>query len=247
MISPLTNKFRVIGIQQRPLWPNSDSKLFTSWDQLVDDLILFFEQENLKQVVGIGHSLGAVVSIMAARKRPDLFRRLILLEPVLFPQYFQWIFKVVPISLRQRTIPVSKIANNRKDQWPDRQTLFDSYRKKRIFRDLSDKVIEDWIDHGTHKTKEGTLKLAFPKDWESKIYATVPYVIGDLFKLQIPIHILRGETTNVISQKVWEQIQKRMPSTQLWELKNASHLAPLEFPSSVAEWILAAAQLEEAF
>ena len=228
-------------MEQRPLWPDSDAQYLKTWDQLADDLIVFLDQQKLEQIVGVGHSLGAVVSVLAARKRPDLFRRLFLLEPVLFPQYFQWIFAVVPIWLRQRIIPVSKIANNRKDQWPDRETLFNSYRQKKIFRDLSDSVLNDWIDHGTFKNKDGQLQLVFPKNWESRVYATVPYVVEDIFNLPIAVHILRGEKTNVISPAMWQRIKNKMTDQRLWELENSTHLAPLEFPDRVGQWILESA------
>ena len=235
-MAPLTKKYRVIGLCQRPLWPNSDPKKLKSWKQLADDLILFFDQQNLKQVIGVGHSLGAVVSAFAAMKRPDLFRRLILLEPVLFPQFFQWILTITPISIRQKIIPIAKIANKRRDQWPNREILFNGYRKKRIFRDLSDEAINDWIDHGTFKDPQGNLRLSFPKAWESRIYATVPYIIDDLIK--IPVHILRGEHTEVISTKIWKKLNYHLPSQNLWNLENASHLAPLEFPEKISKWIM---------
>lgn len=243
-MNPLTEKYRVIGIEQRPLWPDSDPRTLTNWSQLADDLILFFDQQNLRKVVGVGHSLGAVVSLLAASKRPDLFRRLILLEPVLFPQYFQWIFAVVPIFIRQKLIPVSKVANNRKDEWPNREILFNSYRKKRIFRGLSDDMINDWIDHGTIKNAQKSLQLAFPKNWESRVYATVPYVLDDLFKLKIPIHVLRGENTNVITPEIWKRIESNIPASNLWNLQNSSHLAPLEFPAEVGQWILSNAAIK---
>lgn len=227
-------------MEQRPLWPHADPSFLTNWDQLAEDLIVFLDQQKLTKIVGIGHSLGAVVSVLAAKKRPDLFRRLFLLEPVLFPRYFQWIFAVVPIWLRQRVIPVSKIANNRKDQWPNRETLFNSYRQKRIFEKLSDKILNDWIDHGTFKNGLGQRQLVFPKDWESRVYATVPYVLKDIFNLSIPVHILRGEKTNVISPAIWKRIQNHLPAHHLWELKNATHLAPLEFTEQVGEWMLTA-------
>ena len=235
-MAPLTKKYRVIGLCQRPLWPNSDPKKLKSWKQLADDLILFFDQQNLKQVIGVGHSLGAVVSAFAAMKRPDLFRRLILLEPVLLPQFFQWILTITPISIRQKIIPIAKIANKRRDQWPNREILFNGYRKKRIFRDLSDEAINDWIDHGTFKDPQGNLRLSFPKAWESRIYATVPYIIDDLIK--IPVHILRGEHTEVISTKIWKKLNYHLPSQNLWNLENASHLAPLEFPEKISKWIM---------
>ncbi len=239
----MTKDYHVIGIKQRPLWPNANPSTLTDWRQLADDLIQFLDQQNLKNIVGVGHSLGAVVSVFAARKRPDLFRRLILLEPVLFPKYYQWFFKVTPIPLRQQIIPVSKIANKRKDQWQNKEVLFNSYRKKRIFRDLSDQVINDWIEYGTIKDAQGQIKLAFPKAWESRIYATVPYAIDELFKLEIPVHILRGENTDVISPKVWERINKQLPAANLWGLENSSHLVPLEFPNEVAHWIMDAIKL----
>ena len=237
-MTPLTKKYRVIGLFQRPLWPQSDLKKLKRWEQLADDLILFFDQQNLKEIVGVGHSLGAVVSVFAALKRPDLFRRLILLEPVLFPQFYQWILTMTPISIRQKIIPVSKIANKRKDQWPNREVLFEAYRKKRIFRDLSDATINDWIDHGTFKDAQGILRLSFPKAWESRVYATVPYVIDDLIKIKIPVHILRGDNTEVISTKIWKKLNDHLPSQNLWNLENASHLAPLEFPEKISKWIL---------
>ena len=48
-------------------------------DELIADI------EKLQQpVIGIGHSSGSAATILAAGRRPDLFKHLILLDPIIF-------------------------------------------------------------------------------------------------------------------------------------------------------------------
>ncbi|MCP4427116.1 MAG: hypothetical protein GY803_21730 [Chloroflexi bacterium] len=44
--------YRVLAIEQRPLHPNSNPDDLKSWGLLADDLIRFFEQEGLENVIG---------------------------------------------------------------------------------------------------------------------------------------------------------------------------------------------------
>ena len=104
LFQPFTPTYKVIGMHQRPLWENSNPKNFKSWHQLADDLILFFEQQQLKQVIGVGHSMGGVVSIIAAIKRPELFSKLVLIDPVIFPKRFT-IFTLSLIHISEPTRP----------------------------------------------------------------------------------------------------------------------------------------------
>ncbi|MEJ2746327.1 MAG: alpha/beta hydrolase, partial [Anaerolineae bacterium] len=77
-LEALLSHYRVLAIEQRPLWPRSDPQELSSWELLADDLIRFFEQAGLEEVIGVGHSLGGVATMYAAVKRPSLFRKLIL-------------------------------------------------------------------------------------------------------------------------------------------------------------------------
>ena len=238
LLSPLTNDYKVIGMLQRPLWDNSDYNEIKNWHQLADDMIQFLDEQSLKGIVGVGHSLGAIVSVLAASKRPDLFKKLILIEPVIFPKLMTAVNHFMPMSLRKKYVPVAKVALKRKDHWSTEQEIFDSYRKKKIFALLSDASIWDWIKAGIVPHKEGGVTLRFTKQWEAHIYATVTNVLDALDKLTVPFYIMRGAKTNVISDKMWTKLSRKYPTERLIEYKNATHLLPLELQERVANDIL---------
>ena len=238
LLSPLTNDYKVIGMLQRPLWDNSDYNEIKNWHQLADDMIQFLDEQSLKSIVGVGHSLGAIVSVLAASKRPDLFKKLILIEPVIFPKLMTAVNHLMPMSLRKKYVPVAKVALKRKDHWSTEQEIFDSYRKKKIFALLSDASIWDWIKAGIVPHKEGGVTLRFTKQWEAHIYATVTNVLDALDKLTVPFYIMRGAKTNVISDKMWTKLNRKYPTERLIEYKNATHLLPLELQETVANDIL---------
>ena len=238
LLSPLTNDYKVIAMLKRPLWDNSDYNEIKNWHQLADDMIQFFDEQSLKGVVGVGHSLGAIVSVLAAVKRPDLFKKLILIEPVIFPKLMTAVNHLMPMSLRKKYVPVAKVALKRRDHWSTEQEIFDSYRKKKIFALMTDVSIWDWIKAGTVPDKKGGVTLRFTKQWEAHIYATVTNVLNALDKLTVPFYIMRGEKTNVISDKMWTKLNRKYITESLIEYKNATHLLPLELQEVVANDIL---------
>jgi pimeloyl-ACP methyl ester carboxylesterase len=235
LLDPVTQEYQVIGMMQRPLWEDSDYTVVRDWHMLADDLILFLDAHSMKDIVGIGHSLGGVVSVLAADKRPDLFKKLILIEPVIFPKLMTSINHLMPMFLRKKYVPVAKVALNRRDHWDTEQEIFDSYRKKRIFSLLSDETIWDWIRAGIVRDKEGGVTLRFTKQWEAHIYATVTNVLDALDRLKMPFFIMRGEKTNVISDNTWSKLHKKFSDKHLIEYKNTTHLLPLEKPALLAK------------
>jgi len=238
LLTPMTKEYKVIGMLQRPLWNEADYEVVSDWHILADDLITFFDTHGMKNVTGIGHSMGGVVSVLAADKRPDLFKKLILIEPVIFPKLMTSINHLMPMVLRKKYVPVAKVALNRRDHWDTEQDIFDSYRKKRLFSLLSDETIWDWINAGVIKDANGGVKLRFTKEWEAHIYATVTNVLDSLDRLKMPFYIMRGEKTNVISDNTWRKLHKKHPEDQLIEYQNTTHLLPLEKPALLANDIL---------
>jgi pimeloyl-ACP methyl ester carboxylesterase len=238
LIKPLTQEYNVIGMVQRPLWKNSDYNLIKNWQQLADDMIRFFDERSMSGVVGLGHSLGAVVSVLAADKRPDLFKQLILIEPVLFPKLITTINHIMPMAICKKYVPVAKVALRRRDHWSSEQEIFDSYRKKKIFSLMSDVSIWDWIKAGIIPDPKGGVTLRFTKEWEAHMYATVSYSLDAIDRLKIPFYIMRGERTNVISDTTWRKLHSKYSDNQLIEYKDTTHLLPLELPEKVAADIM---------
>lgn len=237
--APLLAKFQLIGIKQRALWPNSHVKQAKGWNQAADDLIAFLDQQGVSGVVGMGHSLGAVATMYAAIKRPDLFSKLVLIEPVFLSPSFLSIAHLMPIQLRRQLNPMVKGALRRRDTWPDKQTMFDLYRQKSVFVNMSDAALWDFVNHGTTPDATGKLRLAYGKEWEAYFYSTPPKVWRQLKQVTQPVLGIRGESSTTLSTESWRRWQQIQPQATLVEIPVSGHLVPFEQPEQVAAEILA--------
>ena len=85
-LQPLTADYDVLAMAQRPLWPGSRPDEMHDWQLFADDLVDFLADHDLHGIIGVGHSLGAVATMMAAVGQPQLFRALVLIEPVFLPR-----------------------------------------------------------------------------------------------------------------------------------------------------------------
>lgn len=243
LMEEFSHDYHAIGIKHRALWPDAQPQEVRNWRRIADDLIDFFDSQSLQGVVGMGHSLGAVVTVFAALKRPDLFSHLVLIEPAfLTSQQLFWLH-LTPPALRKRIWPMASGALKRRDTWDSPQAVFDSYRRKRIFSRLSDEALWDFIRHGTRRkdhaqadSKEVT--LTFPKNWEAHIYTLAPRVWESLKQITHPTLAIRATETNVIAPETWQTWQSLQPEAKFVQIPETGHLVPMERPNVLAQIIL---------
>jgi esterase len=83
VIGPLSRKHRVIAVSLRHFFPEHWDGVGDTYSiaQHVADVIGFIEKLDAGPVDLMGHSRGGHISFRAAQRRPDLLRRLILVEP----------------------------------------------------------------------------------------------------------------------------------------------------------------------
>lgn len=237
LINKLTPHYHVIGMKARPLWPNSKIGEFKSWREGADDLIQFLDEQNLKNVIGVGHSFGAICTLIAANKRPDLFKTLILIEPVVLPKWFLLVSNL-PHFIVKRINPVVKKTLIRTDKWSSRQAVFAHFRSKKVFSLISDDVLWDYVNAATNEGENGQASLSYSKEWETQVYLTIFNPWMDLKRLKKPFLAIRGETSDTIFPKVWQQWKQINRTGKLLEFENCGHLVPLEKPNKLAEEIL---------
>src|SRR5829696_5206276 len=87
----LQTHYHVFGMLLRPLWKDSKPKDIRDWKPFSEDLIQFLappgpvaDDGQGARVIGVGHSIGAIVTLRAALRDPGKFRALVLIDPVLF-------------------------------------------------------------------------------------------------------------------------------------------------------------------
>jgi pimeloyl-ACP methyl ester carboxylesterase len=238
LLDRLGENHQVIAIRQRPLWPNSSPESIESWHDMAEDLITLFDQSGFREVIGVGHSLGAVVTMTAAVERPELFRALVLIEPVfLMPAILQR-FVERAASERPEDIPWVTIAQSRRNHWSSRQAAFQHFRPKRVFARLSDDSLWDYVDNALHQDGSGGYELTYPPEWEARIYALPPTDVWQrLPQVTQPTLAVRGAESDTLAPAAWQLWQVSQRAASFVEMAGSGHLLPLENPAEVADQI----------
>lgn len=243
MLLHLTDNHHVYAMHMRPLWAGADPGLFRDWRPLANDIDRFLEQQQLAPVFSVGHSMGATSSLRLALAKPERFRALVLIDPVLMPPYMSVVANILfSLELSYRLNPFARGALKRRTVFESPQAMFENYRVKPVFSKLSDESLSAYVSAQACENPDGTVGLRYPAKWEARIYVTGSRadlaLWRELSKLKPPLMIVRGEKSNAFSENSARLFNLRLPSARILTIPNASHLVPLEYPVEVAEAII---------
>ncbi|NVK39135.1 MAG: alpha/beta hydrolase [Gammaproteobacteria bacterium] len=242
LLEQLASQFDVFAMHGRATWENIGEPSHDNWQIYADDLIAYLEQSQTQPIIAIGHSMGASSTVLAAIKRPDLFKALVLIEPAMVNWPIRLLLNLTPHKVIRGSKLVSGTAN-KPDTWSDRDT-YEAYLKKfRGYRLFNDAAFEAFKHHGVKDTDIGEVTLRFPKHWEAYNYTNPPYLMKYLKKLNhkkwsIPTLAIRGEPNGFFSDKLWQTWQNHQPDALYVQDKKYGHLMPLEGPEETAKLIV---------
>jgi len=88
LLNALSQRYSITSLWHKGLWPNiGDPESSLSWDDYADDLISHIKSQHKQPIIGVGHSMGANITMIAAAKAPKLFSKLVLVEPVILSKF----------------------------------------------------------------------------------------------------------------------------------------------------------------
>ena len=242
----LQAQYHVFGMLLRPLWKDSNPNDIHNWKPFSEDLLEFLASTaptaplsastQPLPVIGVGHSIGAIVTLRAALRDPTKFRALILIDPVLFVPSFlvNWHIANV-LGLGEKLHPLISGAKRRRRIFDDLETVYRRYRNRNIFRYMSDENLRIYIAGITRKTDRG-YELVYSPEWEAHIYRTGMHdfdIWRDLPKLQVPTLFIRGAETDTFMQNAARLVKRKQPKAWVEALEKSTHLLPLERPQEV--------------
>ncbi len=245
LLEALGEKYRVRAMEARPLWPGASHAVLTDWRPLAGDLLGFLERHfEGEPVVGMGHSVGGNATLRAALYRPELFRALVLVDPVLFPPWMAAAWNLAYCSgLGYRLHPLVRGALRRRREFASREAMFENYRRKSVFRRLSDAALQAYVDALAVPLPEGGgVRLRYSPEWEARIYVTGLRADLEIWRklsaLQMPLLLIRGEHTDTFREGTAALFRRRVPHASIVTLEDSTHLLPLERPAQVARLTL---------
>ncbi len=230
----LAGRYRVVAAPLLPLRPGTDPASVSGWEPLAEDLRAQLRGAGLSDLIGVGHSLGAVITAMAAADDPGLFRALVLVEPVLFTGVRSFLWALTKRLGRADRFFLTRRAANRRDHWPSREQVLASWSARAVFSGWAPGVLEDYVAGGTVEDPGGGVRLVYPKTWEARLFSQTPHDVWPVIRrLGMPVLVVRGTTSDTFLAAAARRFQRVLPTAEVVELP-CGHLVPMERPGELA-------------
>lgn len=244
LIAALGAQAEVFCLPPRPLWtPTPAPQTLTTWRDLAADLLDGLAAWGDRPVIAVGHSLGGVVSLIAALTQPHRFRALILLDPVILPPNVLRVMRRMQAADQMGAFPLVQGALRRRARFATPDEAFDYWRAKPLFADWTDAALRGYVEAGL-VADAGEWVLRWPPEWEAQIFATGhTQSWRDLGRLRgltppIPALLVRGATSDTLTRPCADRIAARCPHIDVRPIVGHGHLFPLSAPEATAALIL---------
>lgn len=238
-LEKLAPNYSVSALNMRALWPSKpeiDHKI--GWQQYAYDLIHWLETTQSEPIIGVGHSMGAIATAIAANLRPDLFRALVLIEPTSTTFSVGVLLRSVPYGMRKHLGPL-KTATRSQTEWRDVGEMLADLRSSAAYKRFDDNALRCLIDATTIPNEAG-ITLAYSPLWENHNYFTAGHNLPELARLSVPSHIIATKPSFFVSPAVLTKLRARRPDIGFSQFVENGHLMPLEAPKDAADAVLSA-------
>jgi len=147
-----------IAVDARGHGRSSKPELPCLWRDFGRDLAAVAEHLNLRNAIGIGHSMGGHTTVQAAALRPETYSGLLLVDPTIFPpEYYGTEAPEVSFILRRRAV------------WKSPDEMFERFRNRPPFARWQPEILRDYCDYGLLPDGPDYV-LACPPAIEASIY-----------------------------------------------------------------------------
>ncbi len=206
-----------------------------SWRWFGEDLAALLAQMQIRDAIGVGHSMGGHAVTLAAAIRPEAFASLLLLDPVIRPRE----------TYTGATQELDSVLR-RRNSWVSPDEMFERFKNRPPFQAWDPAVLWDYCRFGVLPSGDGAgLVLACPPAIEASIYANHPAKESDIYEeilsIRIPVRVVRssGEFSgsNFQASPTTPDLASFFGHGQDMPLSGVSHFIPMELPELTVKLI----------
>ena len=185
-----------------------------------------FQKDNFHRAYNAEDLNGALVI------KPDMFKKIIVLDPVLFSKrkrYVIWLLRKLGFT---DWLGVTKKAKKRRTHFSDLEEVRKIYQQKALFKDFHPKCFEDYLKHGFIRSENG-VELAFSKDVEADVFRYIQIKVpANLDKLDGVL--IYGNTSDTFWKSDMKWWKRNFPNFEIIPF-DGGHLFPFEKPEETAK------------
>jgi pimeloyl-ACP methyl ester carboxylesterase len=212
----------------------------SDWHIFADDLKLLIEQTMAPPIIGMGHSLGAVTTYIAAAKYPYLFSAIILIDPSILPRRTLLWFAVLRLVGLAGNRQLARSARRRRKRFQGKSEALKRFASGRgIFSSWSKEFVEAYLECGLLEKDSETAVLKCDPELEAQIFESVPRDVWRYARqITCPVLAIRGAQSDVFSAESAEKLKKIITDCEVVTIADAGHFVPMGKPEQCARVIV---------
>lgn len=204
------------------------------WPRLVEELIDELQSRYREPVILVGHSLGGMLSLMAAKARPDLVRCVVLLDSPVVAGWRAMLLRVAKKIGADKKFSPARFSEHRRNHWPDEEAAYQHYAAKPMFAAWPEAVLRDYIAYGVEPHPGGGVTLRFTRETETAVYRSLPHHLGRLVRRGFPVPVgFVGGKDSVECRQAGLLATRRLVGRHFRQIPGG-HLFPMESPALAA-------------
>lgn len=201
-----------------------------NWNDLTNEILESVFKIG-EPVIGIGHSFGGVLTLLAAAKKPELFHSIILLDPPLFSSYKRFLIRVLRSLKIEDWVSPSGKSKHRRSHFKSRSQAKSLFQANQLFKKFHPQVLNDYVTHGLTDGKndvELTISVAKEMAIFHKMLTSFPKEV-----YQVKCTLVYAAKNPILCKSDLHWINKKFTELKIIPFPG-SHLFPLENPESTA-------------
>jgi pimeloyl-ACP methyl ester carboxylesterase len=217
-----------------------NSQRIRHWRVFAEDVRRLVQRRMSPPIIGIGHSLGAVCTYIAAALYPGLFSRIVLIDPPILDGYVLATTALLKMLGLKGNIPLARSARRRKKTFNGKQEALQRFTSgKGIFKSWSTDFVEAYLECGLLEKDSGTAVLRCDPELEAQIFESIPLNVWSYARrITCPVLVIRGEHSDVLTDAAARRLRRVITDCRQKTLPDCGHFIPMENPGACAGEIL---------
>ena len=226
--------FRCIAVDMRGHGLSSKPEPPYLWRYFGEDVAALCRQMGIEGAIAVGHSKGGYAITLAAALEPDIFSKLLLVDPVILSRE----------AYAAKRDDVEHFAARRRNEWATPEVMFESFKARPPFSLWDPAVLHDYCQYGLvpNPIGEGYI-LACPPKIEAATYAGSAGgdIYAEIATIEIPVRVLRARgrstesiTADMSGSPTTPDLATHFRHAEDFYLPQYSHFMPMHDPGFVA-------------
>lgn len=182
-------------------------------------------------IAAFGHSMGGACLLIAAHRNPDLFSRIVVFEPIVFPPAAQ--------AVGGDSNPLVAAARRRRESFDSFEAAIANFASKPPLAAFKPEALTAYVRHGFSPASDGKVHLKCHPDTEADTFAAGQRLAlwHDLPAIDTRVHVVAGNPDNDLPASIAPRIATRLPNATYLRRDDLDHFAPMTQPDVMAEII----------